>query len=549
MRWSVGVGAWAVLAGLVSSPDQTDTSILGEAERRRTFAIISHPDAGKTTLTEKFLLYGGALGSEAGTVKARSGRRSATSDWMELEQQRGISITSTVLQFPYRDHVVNLLDTPGHRDFSEDTFRVLAAADAAIMVLDAAKGIEPQTLKLFEVCRDREIPILTFINKWDRPGLQPLELLDDVEKQLSLTPTPLSWPVGGDSQFRGVLDQRTGDFVRFTRTARGATMAPEEVVEPDRAREEEGALYEQAVEELGLLEAVGAEYDEDTFLAGITTPVFFGSALTNFGVRLLLDAVVDLTPSPQPKETEQGNIRELDDPFSGFVFKVQANMDKSHRDRTAFFRVCSGRFERGMVVTHEATGKPLATKYVHTAFGTDRETLDEAFPGDIVGLVNANDVRIGDTLWESKKVEYPSIPAFAPAHFAIVRVTDTSRFKQFRNGVSQLDEEGVVQVLRDPDIGDQAPILAAVGPMQFEVATHRLENEFGAPVELSITSYKVARLTNEESAADLRAMQGVDVLQRSDGTRLALFESPYWLDRLLGERPELMLDKLVAEGN
>ncbi len=532
----------------MSSTDPIDADILNEAGRRRTFAIISHPDAGKTTLTEKFLLYGGALGSEAGTVKARSGRRSATSDWMEMEQQRGISITSTVLQFPYRDHVVNLLDTPGHRDFSEDTYRVLAAADAAIMVLDAAKGIEPQTLKLFEVCRDREIPILSFINKWDRPGLQPLELLDDIEKQLSLTPTPLSWPVGGDSEFRGVLDQRSGDFVRFTRTARGATMAPEEVVEPERAKEEEGELYEQAVEELGLLEAVGAEYDEDTFLAGITTPVFFGSALTNFGVRLLLDAVVDLTPPPQPKEDAAGETRELDSPFSGFVFKVQANMDKSHRDRTAFFRVCSGRFERGMVVTHEATGKPMATKYVHTAFGTDRETLDEAFPGDIVGLVNANDVRIGDTLWESKQVEFPAIPAFAPAHFAIARVTDTSRFKQFRNGVSQLDEEGVVQVLRDPDIGDQAPILAAVGPMQFEVATHRLENEFGAPIELSITNYKVARVTDEASAADLRAMQGVDVLQRSDGTRLALFESPYWLDRLLGERPELVLEKLVAEG-
>jgi len=526
----------------VSIPEEIET----EADRRRTFAIISHPDAGKTTLTEKFLLYGGALGSEAGSVKARSGRRSATSDWMELEQQRGISITSTVLQFPYRDHVVNLLDTPGHRDFSEDTYRVLAAADAAVMVLDAAKGIEPQTLKLFEVCRDREIPILSFINKWDRPSLQPLEILDDIEKQLSLTPTPLSWPVGSAEGFRGVLDQRTGDFVRFTRTARGATIAPEEIVPPDAARTEEGEIYEEAVEELGLLEAVGAEYDEDTFLAGITTPVFFGSALTNFGVRLLLDAVVDLTPSPQPKVAKDGDTRELGDPFSGFVFKVQANMDKAHRDRTAFFRVCSGKFERGMVVTHEATGKPLATKYVHTAFGTDRETLDEAYPGDIVGLVNANDVRIGDTLWIDEPVCYPAIPSFAPQHFAIARTKDTSRFKQFRNGISQLDEEGVVQVLRDRDIGDQAPVLAAVGPMQFEVATHRLENEFGAPVELSMTKYSVARRTDSQSAGELRAMQGLDVLEKADGTLLALFESPYWLDRLVSERPELVLDKLIA---
>jgi len=465
---------------------------------------------------------------------------------MELEQQRGISITSTVLQFPYRDHVINLLDTPGHRDFSEDTYRVLAAADAAIMVIDAAKGIEPQTLRLFEVCRDREIPILTFVNKWDRPALQPLELLDDIEKQLALTPTPLSWPVGSSEGFRGVLDQRTGDFVRFTRTARGATMAPEEIVEPERAMAEEGDLYQDAVEELGLLEAVGAEYDEETFLAGVTTPVFFGSALTNFGVRLLLDAVVDLTPAPTPKKASTGIDRALDAPFSGFVFKVQANMDKAHRDRTAFFRVCSGRFERGMVVTHQATGKPLATKYAHTAFGTDRETLDEAWPGDIVGLVNANEVRIGDTLWQEEKVEFPGIPSFAPQHFAIARVTDTSRFKQFRKGVSQLDEEGVVQVLRDPDIGDQAPVLAAVGPMQFEVATYRLENEFGAPVELSMTNYSVARVTDEASTRDLRSMQGVDVLERSDGTLLALFESPYWLDRLIGERPELVLEKLVA---
>ena len=274
--------------------------------------------------------------------------------------------------------------------------------------------------------------------------------------------------------------------------------------------------------------------------------MFFGSALTNFGVRLLLDAVVDLTPAPTPKIDDDGEERPLDAPFSGFVFKVQANMDKAHRDRTAFFRVCSGKFERGMVVTHEASGKPLATKYAHTAFGTDRETLDEAWPGDIVGLVNANEVKIGDTLWLDDKVEYPGIPSFAPVHFAIARTKDTSRFKQFRNGVTQLDEEGVVQVLRDQDIGDQAPVLAAVGPMQFEVATHRLENEFGAPVELSMTNYSIARLTDEESMPELRAMQGVDVLARSDGTLLALFESPYWLDRLIGERPELTLEKLVA---
>jgi peptide chain release factor 3 len=292
-----------------------------EATRRRTFAIISHPDAGKTTLTEKLLLYGGALGREAGAVKARADRRSATSDWMELEQQRGISITSTVLQFPYRDCVVNLLDTPGHRDFSEDTYRVLTACDAAVMVLDAAKGIESQTLKLFEVCRDRGLPILTFINKWDRPGLSPLELIDDVESHLSLICTPVSWPVGIAGDFRGVVDRRVGDFVRFTRTARGATEAPEELVDAARAAEEEGDAWEACTDELELLE--GAEHDRELFLAGESTPMFFGSAITNFGVRLLLDAVIDEVPAPTARSSRQGAPRALDAPFSGFAWATR----------------------------------------------------------------------------------------------------------------------------------------------------------------------------------------------------------------------------------
>ncbi|MEY2406471.1 MAG: peptide chain release factor 3 [Acidimicrobiaceae bacterium] len=519
-----------------------------EAQRRRTFAIISHPDAGKTTLTEKFLLYGGAV-QEAGAVKARGERRRATSDWMELEQKRGISITSTVLQFPYRDHVLNLLDTPGHRDFSEDTYRVLAAADAAIMVLDVAKGIEPQTLKLFEVSRDRGIPLLTFINKFDRPGRDPLELLDEIETQIGLIPTPVTWPVGIPGDFRGVLDRRSGTFVRFTRTARGATAAAEEEVDAARAAIEEGQSWAAAQEQLELLDAVGADLDLDAFRAGVTTPVFFGSALTNFGVRILLDAVVDLAPPPTAREDESGKPRELDDPFSGFVFKVQANMDPSHRDRIAFVRVCSGRFERGMVATHGPTGKPFATKYAHTVFGQERETVEEAYPGDVVGLVNATDVRVGDSLWVDEPVVFPSIPSFAPEHFARIRVTDTGRFKQFRRGIAQLDEEGVVQVLRDPDLGDQAPMLAAVGPMQFEVAVHRLENEFGAPVELSPSNFKIARRTDAVSAAALRSMSGVAVLERGDGTLLALFESPYWLARVESEQPELTLERLVAEGH
>ncbi len=519
-----------------------------EAERRRTFAIISHPDAGKTTLTEKFLLYGGALTSEAGSVKARGERRSATSDWMELEQKRGISITSTVLQFPYRDCVVNLLDTPGHRDFSEDTYRVLGAADAAVMVLDAAKGIEPQTLKLFEVCRERNLPLLSFINKWDRPGLDALDLIDMIEKQIGLTPHPVTWPVGIAGDFRGVIDRRNGEFVRFTRTAHGATEAGEEVVDPDRAAEEEGDAWLEAVGEVELLDTDSTEVDVESFLAAETTPTFFGSALTNFGVRKLLDSVIELVPPPRPRLDINDLPRPLDAPFSGFVFKVQANMDKAHRDRIAFFRVCSGRFERGMVVTHQPTGKPLATKYAHQVFGQDRETIEEAFPGDVVGLVNANEVKVGDALYVGEPVEFARMPSFAPEHFSVVRPRDIGRFKQFRKGINQLDEEGVVQVLRDRDLGDQAPVLAAVGPMQFEVASHRLANEFGAEAVLTSTSYRVARITDEESAPTLRAMKGVDVLGKSDGTQYALFESQYWLDRVEAEQPDLRLDRLIAEG-
>ncbi len=521
--------------------------VLSEAARRRTFAIISHPDAGKTTLTEKFLLYGGALsGGEAGSVKARSERRSATSDWMALEQQRGISITSTVLQFPYRDSVVNLLDTPGHRDFSEDTYRVLTAADGAIMVLDAAKGIEPQTLKLFEVCRDRGLPLLTFLNKWDRPGMDPLELVDEIEQKIGVIPTPVTWPVGIPGDFRGVIDRRDGSYTRYVRTARGATVAPEELIDPERAATEEGDAWTTAVDELGLFD--GMIYDVDTFRSGETTPTFVGSALTNFGVGKLLDAVIDLFPPPTARPDAEDKPRPLDEPMSGFVFKVQANMDPSHRDRIAFMRVNSGRFERGMVLTHGRTEKPFATKYAHQVFGQERETIEEAYPGDVVGLVNATDVRVGDSLYEVDRVIFPRIPTFAPEHFSIARVLDTAKMKQFRKGLTQLDEEGVVQVLRDPDLGDQAPVLAAVGPMQFEVATFRLETEFGARVELSPTAYRSARRTDEASRVRLRAMRGVDVLERTDGSLLALFESTYWLERLLTEAPDLTLEKLVAEG-
>jgi peptide chain release factor 3 len=537
--------------GRVPDPDRSD-DLIREAGRRRTFAIISHPDAGKTTLTEKFLLYGGAV-QDAGQVKARGERRRVRSDWMEMEQQRGISITSTVMQFPYRGHVLNLLDTPGHRDFSEDTYRVLAAADTAIMVLDASSGIEPQTLKLFEVCRERRIPLITFVNKWDRPGKEALELTDEIEQTLDLATMPITWPVGIAGDFRGLVDRRSGEYTRFTRTARGATEAGEEVVDPDRAVELDGDAYTTAIEQVELLEAVGSDFDAELFEDAHATPMFFGSALTNFGVRLLLDAVVDLAPSPRSRPTapgEDGTVgsRALDDPFSGFVFKVQANMDPSHRDRIAFVRVCSGRFERGEVVVHGPTGKPFATKYAHSVFGQDRETLDEAFPGDVIGLVNATGVRVGDTLYADEPVEFPGIPAFAPELFAVARPKDIGRFKQFRKGIAQLDEEGVVQVLRDRELGDQEPMLAAVGQMQFEVVAARLADEFGSPAELSMTRYSIARRTDPETATHLRGMSGVRVLERSDGALLALFESTYWLQRIESDHPEWRLEALVAEG-
>ena len=512
------------------------SDVKAEAARRRTFAIISHPDAGKTTLTEKFLLYAGAV-TEAGAVQARSGRRKATSDWMAMEQQRGISISSTVLQFNYRDHVINLLDTPGHRDFSEDTYRVLAAADAAVMVLDVAKGIEAQTLKLFEVCRSRNLPILTFLNKYDRPGRDPLELLDEIADLIKVSPTPVTWPVGVPGDFRGVIDRRTGDFVRFTRTARGATAVPEELVEPERAAQEEGAAWEQASEECSLLAEVGADLDLKSFLAGESTPMFIGSALTNFGVRHLLDAVVDLAPSPEPRNDNAGDFRPLDSPLSGFVFKIQANMNPAHRDHIAFVRVCSGRFERGMTVTHGPTGRPFATKYASSVFGSDRETIDEAFPGDVIGLVNAGGLRIGDTLYEREPVVYPGIPTFAPELFVRARARDTGRYKQFRRGLEQMEQEGVVQVLYDLDDGP-VPILAAVGQMQFEVFAHRLEHEFGAAIDLSATSYTIARRTDDETVARLAGTNGVTVLKRSDGTKLALFESMFWLQRVEKQHPE-----------
>ncbi len=521
------------------------TEVLREAERRRTFAVISHPDAGKSTLTEALALHAEVI-STAGAVHGKSGRRGTVSDWMEMERARGISITSAALQFAYGDHVINLVDTPGHADFSEDTYRVLAAVDAAVMLVDAAKGLEPQTLKLFQVCRHRRIPVVTVINKWDRPGREALELMDEIEQQIGLRPTPLTWPVGTSGDFRGVLNRRTGRYIRYRRTPGGATRAPEEHLDAADAEAVEGEWWAAAVEEHELLAADGADHDQAGFLTGDTTPVLFASAILNFGVAQLLRTLVELAPAPSATSDVDGGERALHEPFSAFVFKVQAGMDAAHRDRLAYARVTSGVFRRGMVATHAETGRPFATKYAQAVFGRDRSVVDTAYPGDIVGLVNASALRVGDTIYEDVPVRFPPIASFAPEHFMVVRAKDTGRYKQFRRGIEQLDQEGVVQVLRSDLRGDQAPMLAAVGPMQFEVAEARMASEFKAPVRLERLDYSVARRTRAEDVAELNSLRGVEVLRRSDGALLALFPDRWRAGAVERNNPHLVLDPLVA---
>jgi peptide chain release factor 3 len=521
------------------------SDVVAEARRRRTFAVISHPDAGKSTLTEALALYAERIDS-AGAVHGKSGRRGVTSDWMEMERKRGISITSAVLQFSYRDCVINLLDTPGHGDFSEDTYRVLAAVDAAVMLLDAAKGLEPQTLKLFDVCRSRGIPVLTFVNKWDRPGREALELLDEVEQTIGLRPMPVTWPVGVAGSLRGLIECATGEFTRFTRTAGGATRAEVEVVPAEVVAAAEPEFWPAAQDELALLREIGAEFDEKDFLRGLATPVLFGAALIGTGVQRLLDALVELAPPPEARDDAAGLPRDLDAPLSGLVFKVQAGMDRSHRDRMAFVRICSGRFERGMVLTHAGTGRPFATKYAQAVFGRERSSVETAFPGDVIGLVNANALRVGDTIYAGEPVRYPPIASFAPEHFATVRAVDSGRYKQFRSGIEQLDQEGVVQVLRSDLRGAQSPVLAAVGPMQFEVVLARMESEFKAPVRLERLDYSVARRTDAAGAEALRGVRSIEVLAKADGSHLALFPDQWRAKTVTRDHPDVLLEALPA---
>jgi peptide chain release factor 3 len=457
-----------------------------EVDKRRNFAIISHPDAGKTTLTEKLLLYGGAI-HEAGAVKARRAQRHATSDWMEMEQQRGISITSTVLQFDYQDRRINLLDTPGHQDFSEDTYRTLAAADNAVMLEDAAKGLEPQTRKLFEVCRMRSLPIFTFFNKMDRPAREPLELLDEIEQELGMQTYAVNWPIGMGEQFRGVFDRRKRQFHLFERTAHGSREATVTVVDMGDPRIEELVdqdLYYQFKEELEMIEELGPELDLEAIHAGQMTPVFFGSAMTNFGVQLFLEAFLDYALKPTPHDSTAGEVPPTEEHFSGFVFKLQANMDPKHRDRVAFVRVCSGKFEKDMVVTHARSGKNVRLSHPQKLFAQGRESLDEAFPGDVLGLNNPGVFAIGDTIYQGQRLEYEGIPCFSPELFAYLKNPNPSKFKQFHKGVTELREEGAVQIMFSADESKRDPILAAVGQLQFEVVQFRLQNEYNVETRI-----------------------------------------------------------------
>jgi peptide chain release factor 3 len=517
---------------------------LGESiAARRTFAIISHPDAGKTTLTEKLLLYGNAI-ELAGNVRARKNQRSTTSDWMEMERERGISITSTILQFPYQEHIINLLDTPGHQDFSEDTYRTLSAVDSAVMVIDAAKGIEPQTLKLFEVCRKRGIPIFTFVNKMDRPARDPLELLDEIKKVLGMEPIPMNWPIGDGPDFRGVYDRATKGVYVFERTERNERMAPEvfmhlEDVQQKKMLSEE--RYKHLVESIDLLDEVGVVFDHASVLSEQQTPVFFGSAVTNFGVRLFLDTFVKYAPIPQPYQSDAGVVSPDSPEFSGFVFKIQANMNPKHRDSVAFLRICSGRFERGMDLTHAQTGKVIRLLRPYKLFASEREIIDEAFPGDVLGLPNNGEFAIGDTLCSGTTFHFASIPRFQPEHFALLRNTDLGKQKQFAKGLGQLESEGAVQVLYNLNAFKREPILAVVGQLQFDVVQARLKAEYNVPTDLERLNHVLMRwIKGTDAAIEKLPNRGEVIIARDSRDKwVALFSTTFFLKHYTEKYPDL----------
>jgi peptide chain release factor 3 len=528
------------------------TAIQEEVAKRRTFAIISHPDAGKTTLTEKLLLYSGMI-QTAGMVKGRKGRKSAASDWMAMEQERGISITSSAMQFSYKGAVINVLDTPGHEDFSEDTYRTLTAADCAIMVIDASKGVERQTRKLFEVCRLRKIPVLTFINKMDMPGRDPLELMNEVENVLQIHSSAMNWPIGSGKEFMGVVDRSKQECIFFIKTSFGGSQKAEQqkiALHSQEAEEKIGKqMYQTLLQELELLELAGNSFSKEEFLEGIVTPVFFASALTNFGVEPFFDAFIDLAPAPHSRVANlpDGSEIEIDPvktPFSGYVFKLQANMDKQHRDSMAFIRICSGRFERNLTVKNLRSGKTIRLSHPHGMVAGERTTLDYAYPGDVIGVINPDFFAIGDTICVSGSFQFKPLPQFQPEIFAKIYPKDVGKRKSFDKGVLQLVSEGAIQMLKPYD-GEGDLIFAAVGQLQFEVMQYRLKDEYGVDTSISFLPYQCSAWILGDMKTFVKSSSS-GVVQDRLGRPMALFAGAWEKQYSMKQNPNHQLvDVLV----
>ena len=519
------------------------SEITNEIKKRRTFAIISHPDAGKTTLTEKFLLYGGAI-NQAGSVKGKATAKHAVSDWMEIEKERGISVTSSVLQFNYGGYCINILDTPGHQDFSEDTYRTLMAADSAVMVIDASKGVEAQTRKLFKVCVMRHIPIFTFINKLDREAKDTFELLDDIEKELGIATCPINWPIGSGKEFKGVYDRAKREVELFSDTKKGTAMGEVKTIPIDAPETEEligSDAKDILADEIELLDGAAAEFDQELVDKGQLSPVFFGSALTNFGVETFLKHFLKMTTSPLPRRSDHGEIDPMTEKdFSAFVFKIQANMNKAHRDRIAFMRICSGEFEAGMSVYHVQGGKDVRLSQPQQMMASERKMIDKAYGGDIIGVFDPGIFSIGDTLTTSKeKFAYEGIPTFAPEHFARVRQVDTMKRKQFVKGINQIAQEGAIQIFQEFNTGMEEIIVGVVGVLQFDVLKYRLQNEYNVEIRLENLPYEYIRwIENEEIDMDrLSGTSDMKKIMDLKGRPLLLFAHE-WSIRMTEERNE-----------
>ncbi|QDV22428.1 peptide chain release factor 3 [Aureliella helgolandensis] len=526
-----------------------------QRNRRRTFAIISHPDAGKTTLTEKLLLFGGSI-EIAGAVRGRKSQRAATSDWMELEKQRGISVSSTVLTFEFDDCLVNLLDTPGHHDFSEDTYRTLMAADAAVMVVDQAKGVEAQTEKLFRVCAMRGIPVMTFVNKVDRPGLAPLEVIDEIETKFGIEVVPQNWPVGGGQDFRGIVDLQQDMVHLYDEISSSRRVASRQVPFSDFTPENSEDLNVAAGvvtstrDDVDLIRSAGTHFDQEQFMAGKQSPIFFGSALTNIGVERFLRGFLKLCPVPRDRTSNIGEISASREGFAGFVFKIQANLDPRHRDRVAFVRVCAGRFERDMEATVARSGKKLRLPRALRIFGQERETMDEAYPGDIIGLVNPGEFLLGDTIFQGEPFHYEALPQFSPEFFAVLNCTDTSRRKQFDRGLSQLVEEGAIQIFHDPRSTVRELILAAVGELQFDVVRFRLESEYNTQTSLSWRSFKLTRWIEglNDEVTTLKLPYGAKRVRDQFGHDAVLLQTEWDANFVERENPKLRFTSMRMLG-